>query len=422
MLERLKITILCLSTLVVAYGLIGGLLERVSAGDEAYDDLSVFTKVLNRVRSDYVENPDMRKAMRGALHGMMEALDPYSSFIEPNVYKELKADPENDSGLGLSVSKRYGYIYVVSVALESPAYLAGIRSLDLFESINQEPTTLMSLWEAERHLSGDSAEEVKLRVIRSRHSEPLEITLKASDWETPSISAKVIEGNLGLIQIPSIEKGAAEVVQSKLKLLFSNPLEGLLIDLRRSTSGDLEEAVALADLFLPKGKKIITEKQKSGAEVERVSMSDSSIADVPIVLLVNGGTSGAAEVLAAALRDNEVAKVVGERTNGKGSLQKEYVLDDGSVLILTNTLLIRPNGQPLQKEELRESGIDPDALAPTREFVTDYYFENSPEDDQELGPEFYLGLDEAIDAQQMEKAVQYLKELLNEESSSQKVA
>ena len=422
MFERLKITILCLSTLIVAYGLIGGLMERVSAGDEAYRDLSMFTRVLDRVRSDYVEAPDMEKALRGALHGMMEALDSYSSFIEAGIFEKMREEDGN-SGYGLTVSKRYGYVYVVAVDPGSPAHSAGLRTGDLFESIDSQPTTLISLWEAQRLLSGSGGNEVLVRVIRSRHGKPLEITLIPSEWEGPAMAVRVIEGNLGLIHIPSIDSGTAEAVNLKIKLLLTDPPEGLLIDLRRCTRGEVEDGSALADLFLAKGQKIVTEKSKSGSQVERVSLAEPVVDSLPIVLLVNSGTSGAAEVFVSALKDNGIAEIVGERTNGKGSIQTMHYLEDGSVLILTTRHLIRPSGDPLQADEIRNSGVKPDVQAPSRDFVTDFYFENSPEDDGgELGQEFYLSLDEAIDSKQLEKTIQHLKELISGQGKSRKVA
>jgi len=422
MLERLKITILCLSTLVVAYGLIGGILERVSAGDEAYRDLNIFTKVLNRVRSDYVEVPEMQKAFRGALHGMMEALDSYSSFVEADIYGQMKPQGE-DPGLGLTVSKRYGYIYVVAVAPGSPAHAAGLRTGDLFESINGRATTLMSLWEAQRYLSGAAGGPVVARVIRSRHGSPLEVSLEPAEWERPPVTARMMESGLGLLSIPYVGPETAKVVASKLKLLRSDPLRGLLIDLRKCTGGAVEDAVQLADLFLVKGARIVSEKVKSGSPVERVSLHDPVLGDVPVVLLVNSGTSGAAEIFAAALKDNEVGRVVGKRTNGHGSIQEEFFLEDGSVLILTTKLLIRPGGDPIQAAEIRKSGIKPDLQSPTRDFITQFYFENSPDDiDAELGPDFYFSLDEAINSRQLEAAVEYLEKWIAEESENRKVA
>ncbi|UCF37870.1 MAG: PDZ domain-containing protein, partial [Acidobacteriota bacterium] len=153
MLERLKLGILLASTVIVAYGLVGGLMLKVSAGDEAYRDLSVFTTVFSKVEDDYVEKPDMSKAMSGALHGMMEALDPFSSFVDAKTYAQLDSK-QNGGCVGLVLSKRYSYGYVVAVAPVGPAHDNGIRVGDLIESIDGSPTVLMSLWEAEQRLRG----------------------------------------------------------------------------------------------------------------------------------------------------------------------------------------------------------------------------------------------------------------------------
>ncbi|HLV01479.1 MAG TPA: PDZ domain-containing protein, partial [Acidobacteriota bacterium] len=232
MVSRIKLTILCLSSLIVVYGLVGGMLDKVSARDDAYRDLSVFSDVLSKIRDEYVEDPDMTQALEGALHGMMEALDPYSSFVDAGTYKELKGREEDGASPGLVISKRYGYVYIVSVDEGSSAQQQGLRTGDLIESIEGRQTTVMSLWEAQHRLMGPEGSTVDLRVIRSRRSEPYEVSLTRHPITPMEVTARIVDGNIGLLRIPGFLPGTAETVKSKLRLLESSGAKGLLVDVR----------------------------------------------------------------------------------------------------------------------------------------------------------------------------------------------
>ena len=415
MLEKTKLTVLFLSTLIVTYGLVGGVLERVSAGDEAYRDLSVFTKVIDYIQRDYVEEPDMKRALKGALHGMMEALDPFSSFVDRETFEILTAS-NLEAETGLTISKRYGYAHVVAVTRGSPADSNGLRSGDLIEAIDGHPTVLMSLWEAQRFLSGPADSRVALRVIRSRRSEPQEIVLSRRVPAPLGPTAQVVEGGIGLIRIPSFDEGVSEVVGARLKMLLTAEVRGLLVDLRAAAGGSLEEAVALSDLFLPRESLVAELRVKKGRARVYRSERDPLVTELPIVLLVDGGTSGPAEVFAAALRDNGKAAVVGERTNGHGSVQREFRLQDGSMLYISTGMIYRPDGELIQSEEIRRSGLEPDLLSPGRDFVSNFYFDHSAEggEEGELDDEFYKKLDQAIEGEQFRAAVGHLREKIEE--------
>lgn len=418
MLEKVRLTILLFSTLIVTYGLVAGLMERVSAGDEAYKDLSVFTKVLDHVRQDYVEEPDMKRALNGALHGMMEALDPFSSFVDSETYAAL-TNRESAADVGLRLSKRYGYAHVVSVVESSPADQNGLRTGDLIESIDGKPTVLMSLWEAQRSLAGAADSQVTVRVIRSRRSEPQEIRLPRKVPADQEATARLVRNNIGLLRIPEFYKGVDSAVEAKAKLLISSGAEGLLIDLRSTSGGDLRAAAAAADLLLSSGLKIAEVRSQKASSESFVSTGESLSRDLPIVLLVDGGTSGPAELFAAALKDNEVAEIVGEKTNGHGSIQQDFKLHDGSVLFISTGMVYRPHGEPWQTDEIRKSGIIPDVQSPARDFVSNFYFENSSdsEDVDGLDEEFYSRLDQAIKSEQLEAALKHLADLISRSSN-----
>jgi len=412
--ERLKLSILVLSTLVVAYGLIGGLLEKVSAGEDPYRDLSVFTKVLDHIQRDYVEQPDVERALRGSLHGMIESLDPFSSFIGRETYERYSA-LEYQASTGLVLSKRYGYAHIVAVTEGSPGDRNGLRSGDLIESIDGDATVVMSLWEAEHRLRGEEDTEVKLRIIRSRPSKPQDVVLKRAIVEAQSVSARIVENELGIVEVPNLRPGTSDLVRAKLNMLLSTGVKGFLVDLRGAAQGKLEEAVALSDQFLSEGMEIARLKGREGAGEEFVSFSAPLVAEMPVVLLVDGGTSGASEVLAAALKDNGVAEIVGERTNGHGSIQELFELKEGSVLLISTRLFQRPDGNLIQHEEARKSGVKPDVRSPSQDFIMSFYFDNTPDDlDAELDEEFYRKLDEAIRVEQFGSAVEHLKEKIRE--------
>ncbi len=415
--EKTKLVVLLLSTLVVTYGLVGGVLQKVSAGDDAYDDLAVFSKVIDHLQRDYVENPDMKKALKGALQGMVEALDPFSSYVDGETYEAL-AQPKGDAQIGVSLSKRYGYAYIVAVEEGSPAEENGLRSGDMIEAIEGQPTVLMSVWEAERRLLGPVGSAVNLRVIRSRRSEPQDLSLERATPPVQVPSARLVQENLGYLRIPNFDKGSVEMAKTKIKVLLSSGAKGILLDLRSTADGELEEGVAMADALLPVGAQISVIKTRKGDTSVYSSTSEPVVKDLPVVILVDGGTSGPAEVLAAALKDNGIADTVGERSNGHGSIQHEFILRSGAHLFLSTGLLVRPDGKPLQSEEYRDSGLEPDVLSPAREFISNFYFDNSTgAEDEELGDDFYARLDSAIDKQQFDAAVSHLQEKIRSEGN-----
>lgn len=411
MFAKVKLVVVLLSAMIVLYGLVGGTMKKVSAREGGvYGDLAVFTDVIRRVSEDYVEKPDLQKAMLGAVHGMLEALDPYSSFVDRTTYERL-SETKGKATPGLILSKRYGYAYIVSVLPGSAAERGGLRTGDLLESIEGQGTTEMSLWQAERLLAGAPGTTVSLRAIRLRRTEPSEMKLTREEIPVQAPAARIPEDGIGYLRIPSFEENSFEGIKSKLKSLESSGIQGLLIDLRGAATGSLEEAAKVADLFLEKGKKIVTLKDREGKATEFVSLNDPLVANIPIAILVTGGTSGAAEAFAAALQDNKVANVIGERTNGRGSVQEPFTLSDGAVLLISTQLYYRSTGKPLQDQNLRNSGVTPDVRSPDEDFVTNFYFENVTDDtDKGIDEEFYRKLNSAVDAEQLRSGLKYIRE------------
>lgn len=416
MLSKAKIVIVLLSAAFVGYGLIGGMLHNVSAKDDAYRDLSIFTNVLNKVKEEYVEKPDLSKGIQGALQGMMEALDPYSSFVDAETYRELKDHTkENSVSIGAILSKRYGYAYVVSVVRGSPAEQGGLRTGDIIEAIDGQVTTEMSSWEASRRLAGKEGTSVQLRTIRgSRRTAPSQMELVRRKLAPPEVSARILEDGIGLLRVPHFDEGATEEVTAKLKMLQSSGIEGLLIDVRGTALGLFKEAVQISDLFVPKGKEILTVRDRNGEDTQFFSLTEPLISGIPVMLLIDGGTSGPAEVLAAALMDHKVARSVGEKTDGRGSQQEYFPLENGAVLHISTKLFYRATGTAIQGPSLKEAGITPDVRSPDEEFITSFYFEHSSEDpERSLGDEFYRKLSDTVQEEQLREGLRQLKIRLN---------
>jgi carboxyl-terminal processing protease len=259
---------------------------------------------------------------------------------------------------------------------------------------------------------------VNLRVIRSRRSEPQDLSLKRTAPVPLVPSARLVREESGYLRIPNFDKGSAELARTKIKVLVSSGAKGLLVDLRSTADGNLDEAVTLADALLPVGSKISEIKNRHGETSVYASTSEPVVSGLPIVVLVDGGTSGPAEVLAVALKDNGLADTIGERSNGHGSIQHEFVLRSGARLFLSTGLMIRPTGKPLQSDEYRESGLDPDVQSPERDFISNFYFDNSTGDeDEELGDDFYSRLDSAINQRQFDAAVSHLQEKIRSQGN-----
>ena len=407
---KLKLVLIFLSTAIVVYGLVGGILEDVSAEDDIYGQLEMFTTVLSRLKAEYVEEPDMDRAINGALLGMIEAVDPFSSFVQRDIFASLQQREGAVASPGLILSKRHGYAYVVSVVPGSPAAEAGLRTGDIVESLEDRVTTEMSLWEIVNRLKGRQGTDVTIRVVRPRRSKPTEVQLTRAVTSPEGVQATVIEDSIGLLSIPHFHAGVSQEVRSKLQLLLAAGVEGILVDVRGSSSGTIAEAALVADLFLDRGQLIARLADRSGTSGEFLSEQEPLIGTEVVGVLVDGGTSEAAEVFSAALIDNQRVFSVGLRTNGHGTVQEKFELADGSVMFLATKLIVRPNGEPIQGKTLRTSGLRPEKRSPSQDFVTNFYFENAKEGfGEENTEEFYHDLEDAVVREQLERGLEEVR-------------
>ena len=416
MVLRSKLTIIFLSALVVGYGVLGEVVERAATRDDPYGELSTFTDVISKVRQDYVEDPDLQEAIFGALHGIMEVLDPYCSFVHGKIFQEVEQKIDTAvASPGILLTKRYGYTAVVSVRPSSPAEREGLRTGDLVVTIDGKTTRRMSLWEAQHRLMGPADTEVSLNVVRHRN-QISEITLTKEVTPPAEVLARILEDGIGLLKISHFGAGVAASVRSHLKMLAASDVTGLVIDLRGNAEGDLSEAIQASDLFLEPGKTVVSVGDRDGKLIHHLALDEPMVRAKSIVILINAGTSGPAEVFTAALRDHGLAATVGERTNGYGSEQERFALEDGSMLLLTTRLYYRSSEKLLQQRSLARSGIAPDLRSPSENFVTNFYYEKEPEDlEKSPDEEFYRQLDKAIDEEQLKTAVEQVRvELVRE--------
>ncbi|MGI8783823.1 MAG: S41 family peptidase [Acidobacteriota bacterium] len=409
MYSKSRMLVLFVSALLVGYAVIGWMMGTVSSSNTIYKELSLFMEIYNKIQDEYVEKPDMAKSLLGALRGLTDALDPYSSFVPRENVSRVEALRPDEPSIGAAMARRYGYGYVMAPLPGSPAEIAGLRAGDTIESIDGKSTAELSLAEIEAMLHGKAGTEVALGLVRGRRSQPLIVKVRREEWKQPVLSAVLLEDRVGHLKVPYFYKGVAVDLRAKIKMLTSRPLDGLVLDLRGTPGGSIDEAITAASYFLEAGKKIAALRPKEGPEKTFQSEGGALYAG-PLTVLINTSSSGAAEVLAAALADNERAVLVGDRTPGFASVQKMFRLEDGSALILSVAFYHRPNGKPLQAEQAKLAGLQPQIRVPKEDFVSRFYVDNPVESGNEQQAEqVYQKLLKAIEEMQLKEAVQALK-------------
>ncbi|HZR31661.1 MAG TPA: S41 family peptidase [Terriglobales bacterium] len=355
--NRLKATILSISLALVVFVAAGGLVVRASSNDGAYRQLGVYSEVLSRIRSEYVEEPNIPQVTDGALHGLLESLDANSSYLNPQQYKEYKAHKKEGKGdIGAAISKRYGYAAVIAVVPGGPADKAGLEGSDIIEAIETKSTRDMSLAEVRDILAGPPGSTISVSVVRARRAEPQKVTLTREIVNLPPVSDKLLQDGIGYIKVSVINKGKAQEIANDLKTLQRDGAKKLILDLRDSADGDEAEGVAIANLFLNHGVITYLQGQKYPRETFNAD-PQKALTNLPLVVLVNRGTAGAAEVVAGSVLENARGDVVGDKTFGAGSIQKLIEIPDGSALILSIAKYYTPSGKAIQ-----DAAITPNIL------------------------------------------------------------
>lgn len=405
MLHKGKLIVFLCSALIVLYVVSAAFYGKK---DEAYKELSVFMEALKNISGQYVDTPDMSKVQEGAMRGLLEALDPYSSFLTKDEFQALeKRKASGTAGAGMIISKRADVIYVVSTERDGAAAEAGIRPGDYLVAIDGSGVDDKSILEMESFLRGEPGSKVKLTVFRSSRTKPLEIELTRKADARVAVVSKILDGNVGLLDVSSLANSTLDEVRVKLKTIISAGAQKLILDLRDSADGTVADGAELANLFLKSGM-IYYSQNRQGEKVQEVQASpDKFVTDLPLVVLINGSTAGPAEIAAGALKDQKRAVVVGERSFGVGSAQKQIPLKSGAVLILSTAKYFTPSGKMIQDEQsIRNTGIKPDVQAPDDDRRQDLMVESYYDDQNDAAK--YRQLQDKIDKIQLEKALEIL--------------
>jgi carboxyl-terminal processing protease len=350
---RSKLTLVTLSAFIAVYSIVGGMLSksnnplfRAIANPGPYPQLRIFEDVVRHIISDYVERPDLEKVRIGALRGLTDGLDPYSAYLLPPQVKEYQANKGTrgkPDTTGMVVGQYSGFAYVITVIPNSPAEKAGIKVGDVIEYIDGHATRDLDLYDVKSLLSGEPGSSVELTIINRK---PDKVKLVRSRIPPIAIETRLLESQIGYLKIPILGKGQAEAVESAIKEVLRKGARSIILDLRGSAGGDLNEGVTIADYFLKSGTiaKTIGRKDKVLATFD--AKPDNDLTDLPVAVIIDRTTAGASEIVAAAIMENQRGDIVGERTLfGMGSEQELFPLDDGSALLLTVARHAAPSGK-----------------------------------------------------------------------------
>jgi carboxyl-terminal processing protease len=355
--RKARFGIIAVSVAIFCYAGIGHVLGR-TPDDRAYKSLTVFGEVLQKIQADYVDEPNMHLVTAGSLHGLLESLDPESSYLTPREYTEYKQKQQNagTGETGLTMSKRFGYVMVISVLPDSPAEKAGIHSGDIFESIAGFTTRDMSVGQALNLLNGQVGSGVKVGVIRRGKADPDEVDIVREKVGYSKTVVQKADPDILVLRLLSLDNGRADDVRNKLLEAEKQGIHKVVLDLRECGRGPVTEGVAVARLFVPSGT-IATLRGQTVSPQVLTAESSKVVWKGPVSVLIDGTTSGAAEVLASAMVANHRGDVVGERTFGVASEQKLITMDDGSALFLTVANYFNAAGKPIL-----EDGVEPNEV------------------------------------------------------------
>jgi carboxyl-terminal processing protease len=356
---RLKKIVVVVSVLIVAYAATGRMLMgRSSNEDKAFRALTVYSEVLEHIQRDYVDEPNIPAVTNGALHGLLDSLDPQSAYLSPLEYKDYKeksASPASGEA-GMALTRRFGYIGVISVLPDSPAAKAGLRIGDILEKIAGFTTSQMAIDQAQLLLKGNPGTTVKISAIRRGKAEPQDIDITLAKLAPPKLVEDRVAGDIAYLHVPQFNAGTTAQIKDALAQFQQKGAKKLILDLRDCALGEEAEGISTAQLFVQSGT-ITTLKGQTVAPVV-YSADPAKVAwSLPVAVLIGNGTAGPAEIVASAIADNKRGETIGERTYGIASQQKLIEMDNGSALILTTALYYSPGGKNIPAE----------GIAPTQE-------------------------------------------------------
>ncbi len=353
MTSRTRLIVLLVSAPIIAFAVIGGFLGNALAREETYSSLKVFNDVIRLVTSNYVEPVNSDRIMTGAMRGLAESLDADSTYLTPAQAKAVQSGERLPAAeVGVALTRQY-YLRVIAARDGSPAARAGLRPGDFVRMIDDRPTREMSVFEGVRLLHGAPGSKVKLTVIRNNAADPRVIELTREVLPPVEVSGRMQSTSVGYVRVPAFGQNTVEQIRAKVADLHKQGASRLLVDVRDCATGELNDGLAAARLFVPSGTLAIRETRNQPRETIAAAPGDGAIT-LPIVLLVNAGTAGPAELFASALEGNKRADLVGERTVGRVTQQKLVALPDGSAMLLSNSWFLTPGG-----EQIAEKGLTP---------------------------------------------------------------
>ena len=342
-----KKIVIAVSVVVLVYVTAGYVLGH-SSDDKAFRALTAYSEVLEHIQRDYVDDPNLHQVTAGALHGLLDSLDPQSGYMSPLEYADYKEKSSNEAkgAAGLTLTKRFGYIAVISALPDSPAAKAGLAMGDVIEKIAGFTTGQMAIDQAQVLLTGQPGATVKLSVIRRGKTEPTEVEVTLARIGPSKIVEDKVEGDIAYLRIPEFDAGMTKQIRDDLAGLDHQGVRKLILDLRDCSSGDDKEGIATAQLFVSSGT-ITTLKGQTVSPVVSVADPSKVVWKQPVTVLIGNTTAGAAEIVAGAIAGNHRGETVGDRSYGVASMQKLIQLDDGSAIILTVANYYTPDGKEI---------------------------------------------------------------------------
>ncbi|OGQ07317.1 MAG: hypothetical protein A3G32_04915 [Deltaproteobacteria bacterium RIFCSPLOWO2_12_FULL_40_28] len=343
--------------------------RTTALSDKIYEELETFTQILDLVDKQYVHQVDEHQMIQGAIQGMLSSLDPHTVYMEPDLYKDFKADTTGKyGGVGIEISVKDGVLTVVSPFEDSPAYFAGIKAGDRILKINGTLTKGMNIMDAVSQMRGNKGKKVVLTIWHEGASKAQDITLVRDIIKMVAVKQELIKGGYAYMRITTFQENTTQEMEEALKKVTEEnkgPLKGIVLDLRNNPGGLLNEAVGVSDLFMDKGTIVSTRGKDKEIEV-KTAKSGSAYENTPLVVLVNGGSASASEIVAGALQDVRRAKIIGTQSFGKGSVQTLLDLGNGSALKITIAKYFTPKGRQIDGK-----GIGPDIVIDTQTIEKD---------------------------------------------------
>jgi carboxyl-terminal processing protease len=334
--------------------------DPTKENESIYEKLKIFSDAIAIVQNNYVESVDSQEAVYGAIKGMLQTLDPHSSFMTPDMFKEMEVETKGTfGGLGIEIGIREKMLTIISPIEDTPAFRAGVEAGDVIVKIEDEPTKDMTIMDAVKRLRGEPGTDVTIWIMREGWTDPKSFTITRDIIKIKSVRWKVLEKGYGYIKVNQFQARTDTELEKAIKgiLKEESEIRGMVLDLRNNPGGLLDQAVKVADKFVESGLIVYTDGRREDQKFRYTASDAGTYKGFPMIVLVNAGSASASEIVAGALQDHERAVILGNQTFGKGSVQTIIPLEDGSAVRLTTARYFTPGGRSIQAK-----GITPDIV------------------------------------------------------------